>query len=83
MVHALMGPRGDKCVHPVYVTQTLPCVRLCPLVQPVGASLPLVYVMLTALEPAARACVLPSQDRMRNDSLGWSWESGAAHLVEG
>lgn len=52
MVHALMGPRGDKCVHPVYVTQTLPCVRLCPLVQPVGASLPLVYVMLTALEPA-------------------------------
>lgn len=35
------------------------------------------------LASAARACVLPSQDRMRNDSLGWSWESGAAHLVEG
>lgn len=53
MIHALMGPRDDRCVHPVYVTQTLSCVRLCPLVQPLGASLPLVCVMLTALEPAA------------------------------
>lgn len=40
-------------------------------------------ILDSELASAARACVLPSQDRMRNDSLGWSWESGAAHLVEG
>lgn len=39
-------------------------------------------ILDSELASAARACVLPSQDRMRNDSLGWR-ESGAAHLVEG
>lgn len=48
-----------------------------------GINILVLDILDSELASAARVCVLPSQERMRQNSLGWSWERGAAHLVEG